>query len=352
MKTKTLYSLACVMLITWHASSQTLITQVKPADSKKWGYANLKGEIIIQPQYEKCYEFSSDGYAPIYDTKVRQYYFINTKGEKLATEIKDFKLIDGLGFDLKGFEDGLVPIRQGEKWGYLDTNGKIAIPAKYEHTSAFNGGHAIVEKDSKFIVIDKHGNETTIDIPGVLDVKPFAEKLAPFRAADKKFGFINEQGKVAIPAQFESVGYFSGGLAWAKSMDKKVGYINTAGEWIIKPQFDVAKEFDAKSGMARVKNADQWAYVNKSGSLVYVKDTNLWGDFSNGLAQGRKNDKVGFFNTKGEWVIEPKFDATRDFKNGYAAAKQGDKWGLIDTKGDWVIQPTFDGIKDMELVGN
>ncbi|HEY9007522.1 MAG TPA: WG repeat-containing protein [Ohtaekwangia sp.] len=350
MKKKNLYSLACLMIIGWHAFAQTLVTQVKPADSKKWGYANIKGEIIIEPQYEKCYEFSADGYAPIYDTKARQYYFINTKGEKLATEVKDFKLIDGLGFDLKGFDDGLVPIRQGEKWGYMNTSGKVSIPAKYDHVLGFNGGHTVVQKDDKFIILNTRGEETVVNIPGLQDVKGFAEGLAPYRTGDKKFGFINEQGTVAIPAQFESVGYFSGGLAWAKNMEKKVGYINPAGEWVIKPQFDVAKEFDAKSGMARVKTGDQWAYVSKTGNIVYVKDTNLWGDFSNGLAQGRKNDKVGFFNTKGEWVIAPKFDATRDFKNGYAAARQGDKWGMIDTKGDWVIQPSFDGIKDMELV--
>jgi hypothetical protein len=347
MKKKTLLSFAFAALIASSAWSQQYVTQVKDA-SKKWGYVNLKGDIIIQPQFEKCYEFSSDGYAPIYDTKNRQYYFINVKGEKLQTEISGFKLIDGFGIDVKGFENGMVPVKNGEKWGYMNTSGKLAILAKYDDPTVFNGGHAVVKSGASYIVLNTKGEEFPVE-GSVLDVKPFSEGLAPYRAADKKFGFIAENGKVAIPAQFESVGYFKDGLAWAKTADKKLGYINTKGEWVIKPQFDVGKEFDAKSGVARVKTGDVWGYVSKTGNVTHV-DTDLFGDFSNGLAQGKKNGKFGFYNVKGEWVIEAKFDGSRDFKNGYAAAKQGDKWGIINTQGEWVIKPTFEAIKDMEVV--
>ncbi len=97
------------------AKAQNLLMQVKPEASKTWGYADIAGNLVIPAQYEKCYRFSSDGYAPVYDTKDRQYYFINAKGERLTTEIKDFKLKDGFGFDLSGFNDGMIPIRQGSK---------------------------------------------------------------------------------------------------------------------------------------------------------------------------------------------------------------------------------------------
>ena len=349
MKKKSVLSFLFILLIAGTAFSQTYVTQIKPAGGKKWGYANLKGEVIIEPQFEKCYEFSSSGLAPIYDTKNRQYYFINLKGEKLATEIKDFKLIDGFGFDLKGFEDELVPVKHGEKWGYLNTDGKLAIGAKYDEVTDFNGGYAPVKKGSGYVVINTKGEEFPVE-GSVQDAKPFSESLAPFKSGDKKFGFINENGKIAIAAKFESVGYFKDGLAWVKTDDKKVGYINTTGEWVIKPQFDVGKNFEAESGLARIKTSDKWAYVTKTGEIVYLKDTDIFEDFSNGLAKGRKNGKFGFLNNKGEWVIAPEFDGSRDFKNGFAAVKKGEVWGVIDKTGKWVIQPAFDGIKDMELV--
>jgi hypothetical protein len=332
------------------AAAQTYVTQVKPAGEKKWGYADLSGKLIIPAQYEKCYEFSRYGLAPIYESKGRQYYFINLKGEKLSTEVQSFKLIDGFGFDLKGFEDGLVPIRNGEMWGYMNTSGKLVIPARYEEVTDFNGGHALAKKGGKYFVIDTQGTEVPVADGAAMDVKAFSESMAHFRAADKTFGFVDESGKIAIPAQFESVGYFRDGLAWAKTSDKMVGFIDKKGDWVIKPQFAVAKDFDKSTGLARIKNGDRWGYVSKSGEITYIDDTDLWEDFSNGLARGRRNGKFGYLNSKGEWAIEPQFDGCRDFKNGYAAVEKDKKWGVIDTSGKWVIQPTFDGIKDMELV--
>jgi hypothetical protein len=350
MKKRILLSFAFVIMLCASTFSQTFLTQVKPVDSKKWGYVNQKGEVVIPPQFEKCHKFSKDGLAPIYDTKAKQYYFINTKGEKLETEVKDFKLIDRFGFDLESFNDGLIPIRQGEKWGYLNSEGKLAIPAKYDHVTGFNSGHAVATLNKNFIILNTNGEESPVEGSGVLDVKEFAENLAPYRSADKKFGFIDGNGKVVIKSQFESVGYFVDGLAWAKSGDDKVGYINTTGEWVIKPQFTTAKEFDPSTGLARVKTGDSWGYVSKSGEMTSIKDTELWSDFSDGLAEGRKGGKIGFYNAQGEWVIQPQFDASRAFKNGYAAVKKGDKWGMIDKQGNVVIEPAYDRIMDMELV--
>ncbi|MEO8088144.1 MAG: WG repeat-containing protein [Bacteroidota bacterium] len=338
-----------VSVITLPVHSQTYLTQVKPA-GKSWGYANQKGEVIIPAQYIRCYKFSSEGFAAIYDAKEHQYIFINTKGEKMNTEIKEFKLRDGLGLDVEGFKSGRALIKQGVKWGYFDTNGKIAIAAKYEDANDFCDGFAAAKNDGKFVVLNIKGEEIPVEAESVIEVKDFSEGLAPFKTSYKRLGFINTSGKVAIQPQYESVGYFKNGLAWAKEPGGLLGYINPKGEWVIKPQFAGGRDFDKESGLARVKNGERWAYVNKAGELMYVTDAITWGDFSEGLAEGKKGVKKGFYNNKGVWVIQPQFDATRDFKNGFAAAKMGDKWGMINKEGKWVIQPTFDGIKDMEAI--
>ena len=348
MKKTSILSMLLVVSLAYGALSQTLVTQVKPAGSKLWGYANLKGDMIIPASYEKCYAFSPDGLAAVYNAKEKQFYFINLKGEKLPTEITGFKLKDGLLSDFEGFSDGLIQLKTGDQWGYMNASGKLVIPAKFAETSKFDAGYAWAKTGSAYVVLDTKGTETKVEGP-VADMKEFTEHLAIFRANDKKFGFIGTDGKIAIPARYESVGYFTNGLAWAKS-DAKTGYINPKGEWVIKPQFDAVKNFDAESGLARIKLGEAWGYVNKAGETTFIKDTETFGDFSEGLADGKKNDKKGFYNNKGEWVIAPAFDGTRDFKNGYAAAKKGDKWGMIDKQGKWVMEPRFDGIKDMEVV--
>jgi len=350
MKKKISLSLVLALWIGYHVLAQSYVVLVRPMGAKEWGYANLKGELIIKTQFRKCTEFSEDGLATIYDATNKQYYFINLKGETLKTEITDFKLSEIFGFGLKGFENGFVPVKQNEKWGYLNTDGKLAIPTKYDKVSPFNSDHAVVQSGGQYFILDKQGKEIPVDVPHITDLKSFSEQLAPFKTFEDKFGFIDVNGKVAIQAQYQGIGYFYAGLAWAKKTDKSIGFINPQGEWVIQPQFVAAKNFDSESGMARVKVGDKWAYVNKTVEITYIKDSQIIEDFSNGLARGKKNEKIGFYNPKGEWVIQPQFDAARDFKNGYAAAKKGEKWGIINKTGKWVIEPSFEDIKDVELV--
>jgi len=248
---------------------------------------------------------------------------------------------------MQGFSDGMIPVLVGKKWGYLNTNGELAIGLKYEKAQKFDNGFAVVRKNGDFFVINKSGEEFVVN--GAIDVKSFTEGLAPYKVADKTFGFVGTDGKVVIKAQFSSVGYFVDGLAWAKTIDRKVGYINKKGEWVIQPKFLAGKNFDPVSGLAKVKENEKWVYTNKKGEITTVS-SDVINNFKNGLAKGRKGDKFGYYNKDGKWVIEAKFDGGRDFNNGFAAAKKGDKWGFINEKGEWVIEPTFGGVKDMELI--
>ncbi len=341
-----------LVALAYSSISQTYLVQVKPAGSKTWGYANEKGEIVIPATFEKCYEFSEEGYAPIYEPSEKAHHFIDVKGKRLATQITDFKLREGFlfGFGLRGFTEGMTAIMQNKKFGYMNTEGKVVVQPKFNDATEFDGGYAVANSEAKRIIIDKKGNETPVEIPGLLDVNKFSEGFAPYRAADKQWGFVNTSGKIVIQAKFLSVGYFSNGLAWAKTSDNKIGYIDTDGNWVIKPGFDVAKEFDKSTGLARVKTGEKWAYTNKAGEISTMSDSEVISDFSDGLAEGKKNGKIGFYNAKCVWEIEPQFDGVRDFKNGFAAAKKGEKWGMINKQGDWVIQPIYDGIHDMALV--
>jgi len=329
--------------------AQTYLILAKPMDAKTWGYADLKGEFVIAPGFSKCMGFSEDGYAPVYDGKAKEFYFIDKSGQKLETEIQGYKLYEIFGFGMKGFSDGLAGVKYQEKWGFINTEGKLVIPATFEKVNPFSSGFTAGLRDGKYWVVDRQGKEFPVDIPGVTDITRFSENMAVFKT-EAGVGFLDGSGKEVIPPRFKSAGDFSGGIAWAKDVSDKCGYINAKGEWVIEPQFEGAKDYDPISGLARVKTADTWAYVTRKGELVYMEGTDLYEDFFDGLARGKKAGLFGYFNPKMEWAIEPGFDGARDFKNGFAAVKVGDSWGVIDKTGNWVIEPVFDDIKDVELI--
>lgn len=330
--------------------AQKYVIQAKPLKGKFWGYINLEGEFIIEPQFERCGEFSYEGIAPVYDPGKDNFFLIDLNGDKLETEVPSFHLQNAFGHGVKGFTEGFAPVGYRGGWNYIDSKGRVLGDHLYDKAMPFDGGMAVAMDNDKYFLLDKNGQEKPIELPELRGVKRFSEGLAPYYTESKAFGFIDTDGNIAIDPRFLGVGYFSSGLAWAKDENGKLGFIDHTGTWIITPQFDVAKEFDPASGLARVRKDRQWCYVNKDGEILYVEDADGWGDFSEGLCKGRKKKKFGFYNAKGEWIIEPQFEGVRDFKNGYAAAQIDEKWGIIDKNGNWVIQPSFLSIKDVEVV--
>ena len=349
MKTTMFFAFFLTMLLGMNAFAQDYRILVQPAGVKEWGYSDLTGQLVIDAKFKKAIGFS-DGYAAIYDSKLKQFYFIDKDGNTLQTEIKDFKLIEIFGFGMKGFIGGFAAVKILESWGFFDTSGKLVIPAKYDNVTTFNQGFATAKLGSKFFVLDKNAGEYPVDVPGIADLNEFSEGFASYKTDEGKVGFVDGSGKVVIEAAFKSAGDFHVGLAWAKNDAGMVGYINTSGEWVIDPGFDSGKDFDALTGLARVKSGDKWGYVNKSGGMSYINDSEIFEDFFNGLARGKKGGLFGFYNDKMEWAIQPQYDGARDFKNGYAAVRKGELWGVIDVSGKMIIAPKFDDIKDVEVI--
>jgi hypothetical protein len=347
---KKVITFGCILLLLLEMAglSQSNVFEVRVKGSREWGYANLDGEVIIEPKFAISNEFSENGLALV--APIKQYVIIDLEGNTLEVEIEPLEVYRDPWRGAPIYNDGLLRITRNNKWGALNTLGKLSIPFKYDYLTDFNGGFAIAEVENKFLVIDKEGNETPISDPTIKGVKHFTEDLAPCKGKRNKWGFINSNGEVAITPQYSSVGYFSGGLAWAKGENGKYGYIDIQGNWVINPRFISVHNFDAESGMALVMLGDKNYYVNKSGSLSNFKQTSKLYKFSDGLAIARWNEKIGFINNNMEWVVPPKYTAARPFHNGYAAVKLNSRWGIIDKEGTVVLEPTFMDIREVTII--
>lgn len=330
MKIKTII-LTLLISISYQSYSQELVAMFK--DKARWGFMNLKGEVLITPKYTYCRPFNS-GMARVGKTS-----FINLKGEKLKSNVKFT--------DANQFSDSLLVVKVGNYWGAINVFGGLVIPIKYKKLTDFYNGYAVATDNNGSYIVDKNGIEKEIKSSEKIDgINHFTEGLAPI-LINWKFGFVNEKGVIVIEPKFVSVGFFSNNVAWARIDNRKIGYINKKGELIIEPQFIAADEFDIIGGVARVKNDKGWGYVNMKGEKLPIKDKNIdvFKSFEDGSALVRSNGKWGYINSEGGWFIEPKFyEGASPFQNGYARIEKRGKWGIINKMGEWILQPTYSNI--------
>jgi hypothetical protein len=58
------------------------------------------------------------------------------------------------------FADGVAPVcNERSLWGYVDKSGKEVIGFKYGYAESYSEGMARVNKNGKWMVIDKSGHE-------------------------------------------------------------------------------------------------------------------------------------------------------------------------------------------------
>lgn len=213
---------------------------------------------------------------------------------------------------------------------------------------------------------------------------------------NKKFGFIDSQGRIVVKPQFQWARRFKEGLAAVLIVDKdayKTAFIDTSGRIVIKPFDGSPTEAGFSSGVALVleninyfyidktgkqigefyQNAEDcseglcavrmgslgpglWGYINTSGKVV-IKGQYDWAHkFSEGLAsvcimRGHpymKNGAIevdascGYIDKTGRAITELKFEKAWDFKDGMAEVRLDGKWGYIDKTGRLAIKPQFD----------
>jgi hypothetical protein len=179
-------------------------------------------------------------------------------------------------------QERLTPFEEGEKWGYRDASGKVAISPHFSVANDFSPeGIAAVVDETGWVFIDAQGN--ILIRPFIVDNGPdyFQEGLARFVACGK-FGFFNPRGQVVIQPHFDFALPFSEGLAayCIGCLMKREGehnfveggrwgYMDRKGKTVIGARFEAAENF--ASGKARVKIEGQWMAIDKKGKSVMDK---------------------------------------------------------------------------------
>jgi hypothetical protein len=363
----------------------------------KYGLIDDKGNIIIQPRFERLIGFNDaltrvaeNGKWGLIDSKSGkiilepQYLEINDYKEglaafKKATKYKIVKQADNgsqVEFDTETGTDI-------ELWGFMDGTGKVIMKPQYSRVGNFSEGICFASEFAgisgtrllfRDVCINKNG-AVLFAVPYFDTIwTEFCQGVIIFEKG-KKYGLIDKKGKVILSPEFDKIDFFTADSVYACfEKDGKFGLLSNTGKIIIEPQYDdiikLTKSFSAaqldgkyyiishKTGKRQsdfgydyiyaytVDDLHKFVVDGKQGyfdladKIIIKAEYEYLGNFVEGLAPMRRDNKYGYIDKKGEEVIPPQFDSADYFDDGIACVSIANRFGYINTKGEYVWIPT------------
>lgn len=157
--------------------------------TEKWGAKNKNGEIVVNAQFDYLFPFL-DGISVV------------RSGDKWGAIDKKGSFVINPQYDSLGYDsDGLFVAKVGKKWGWVNKKNEIVINPQFDAIAGFNKTKlSSVQMGDKWAYIDKKGQ--IVINPQFIFAFPFDGKYAMVISSELKVGFIDMEGKFAVPALY------------------------------------------------------------------------------------------------------------------------------------------------------
>lgn len=358
----------------------------------KWGIIDTSNKTIQLAIYYDNVEIDgstlSEQKMPSMAFQSNMYVCNNGKVGMLKANGEDFIPVkyDSLGM----YSDNMLVAKVGDKYGFLNEEGKESVPFVYSQAHNYSEGlAAVVDEHGKFLFIDKLGN-IAIKPKEYDRVDDFQNGTCKVYRKDKVWEIDREGKKVKDSKKKVEVGNVDENKSnddmyvensenvsdtntvYDKDLASTPTVISTSQPNNIQLSQDFSSnisKYDAvlgnfSDGLLPVTKNKKLGYINAEGEEVipctkkyYIEpgmDDGIvkYGSFHDGLAQvysfegesgaiefqGAKNIKIGYMNKLGETVIPAIYDYADDFSEGKAYVRSNDFQGFIDTTGKRLFQ--------------
>lgn len=205
------------------------------------------------------------------------------------------KVVDLFAYDAvltSQFHAGLLPVRKGNKIGYINRAGRVVVPIIYD---SFGGSQWARGVSAGKIVVKKEGQLLTLNTSGQVigREQPKAEpKKSEAKTEPKKADPKPTQAKTEQKSEPK------------KSEPKKTG--KPVAKTTQNPAHNNPKWAD--DNFFAHKQGNKWGYINRAGTPMIVYAFEEAAPFSEGLAGVRMDGKWGFITPAGDLVIDFRFN--------------------------------------------
>ena len=313
-----------------------LKSPIPMAKDGRIGFRDGGGKLWLSPEWTIASPFSH-GYALVKGEK-GETGIVDDSG-RLTVPLGAYEILPGQDLArgvarFKAAKDGKV------LYGLIAVDGTLLLPPILPEVGEFSEGFAQAKSPSGFYGF--------VDLLGVWRIKPeydgvgdFSEGLAYAFYEDYVpwEEYINPSGKIAFDMDGRDI-YplypykFSDGLLACVDLDDAVVYLTSDGEvhleadaWIEASRFS--------EGLAAVKGAQGWAYIDDAGQVAIVGPYKQASSFSQGLAAVRVGDRWGYIDQSGHLALPALYLEAHSFApEGYAQVKlESGAWTWVDREG-------------------
>lgn len=275
--------------------------------------------------------------------------FINTKGNIIVSTAWD---------SVMPFKSERAIVSKNGKYGLINNEGKIIVCPQYTFMEDCNNGLLLVKKDEKFGLIDVDGKM-------VLNLNyewiyTFHDDMAMVRKGDK-YGFIDKTGKLTIPIEWDSLGEFENGLASAININKNIcGFINKNGIVVTKVEdyyFDeqakkikipYAQLFMPSEGVAIYETVEgDSGYVGIDGKIILPPQKVTLSSFKNGIGVIQKSDGTStMIDKSGKVIANIDGYIQNSFSCNMSFAEKNGKYAAVNSEGKLITDYVFTDFKE------
>lgn len=339
---KTLLFLTLIILFPLQLKSQDLY-ELKVGN--KYGVADSKGNIICAVEYE--FVEVRENFILLNKGGKGKYNFEAEGGKWAFADFKGKLLTDFEYENSYGFQGDFTPTKKDGKWGLLDSNLKVLIPFMYEDFEAneywrdsgvwkvkMNGAWGVINLKNSFIILPQYDR--------IYKMKGMEDAFVVFTESEESKEYKDDE-------YYEPSGIY--GLTYPYE------------QWIVQQKF-AGISSEVEQNMIRVSsNSNDFmdgngvGFIDTLGNIILQPKYHNFKEFSEGLIAVAKDWKEwGFMDKKGNLAIKTKFLDVENFKDGLALVQDTSyKYGWIDKQGNWVIEPKFviasDFSEDLAMVG-
>ncbi|PZU91605.1 MAG: hypothetical protein DI529_00100 [Chryseobacterium sp.] len=328
-------------------------------------YINNRGEIVVQPVYEKLGLYSENLLVAKKDGKTG---YLDSKGNVVIPFNYD---------NFNSFYNGLAIIFEDKKAGFIDGKGRIVIPIIYDDARNEQIDNIVIlKKNKKWAFFNNQGKQLSgfiYDDVFRTDHYDFSKDIfdrsqstlskngAVLVLKDKKYEFLNEKIQPAFSNnKFDSATVFDAFKNAIVKRNGKYGIIKPNGELKVPLEYDFIEPYDTNHGhYSEYYNARKgkiYSIFNRNLNKIGESYEPIYNDFRT------DNPTISFKNIKGKFGLADRngnikipfvYDEEIRFEgNNYAIATKNNKKGIINMSGQEIFPFSFDNITTLDDLEN